>query len=54
MLHGALNIPLHMWRDTKLFKVQQHARCVEASELIHELQSEVERLKKQLEERDDD
>lgn len=38
MLHGVLNMPIELWRDDALDKIQRHSRYVEASRLIIELQ----------------
>lgn len=34
MLHGVLNMPIEIWGDGHLDKIQRHSRYVEASELI--------------------
>jgi len=41
MLHGVLNMPINMWKDSEIDKVQRHARYVEASNRIKQLEQEL-------------
>lgn len=45
MLHGVLRMPTNLWRDDPIDAAQRRARYLEASDLIHELEIEIERLR---------
>ena len=47
MLHGVLNMPIDCWDETELDKQQRHARYVEASKRIIELEQQVNELEDQ-------
>jgi len=49
MLHGVLNMPIDIWSDDHLSKIQRHSRYVEASELIRNQDAEIDQLRQQLE-----
>lgn len=40
-LHGVLNMPIDIWSDEYLDKIQRHSRYVEASERIISLESKL-------------
>ena len=47
-LHGVLNMPIGVWGDDYVDKVQRAARYIEASKLIDKLESENADLRAQL------
>ena len=49
MLHAVLNMPIDIWSDDHLSKIQRHSRYVEASELIRNQDAEIDQLRQQLE-----
>ncbi len=49
MLHAVLNMPIDIWSDDHLSKIQRHSRYVEASELIRNQDSEIDQLRQKLE-----
>lgn len=42
MLHGVLNMPVELWRDSEIDMAQRHSRYIQASERIRELEAELE------------
>lgn len=45
MLHGVLNMPIDIWQDDPLDKVQRHSRYLEASKLIVSQQEDIDDLR---------
>ena len=46
ILHGVLNMPVNVWDSfSEIDKMQRHARYVEASEKIYELEDKLQKIK---------
>jgi len=46
MLIGVLRLPMEAWDDSELFKVQRHARYIQAADLIESQWQRIEQLER--------